>query len=228
MRSPLLRCLYKPGDAEVAPPYELREDPNKDAEGRCTYSFQDPDHPYFRVERSEIYIMISDAGAGDNRPRPRTIVKKKGGTITSRVIAFPEDSKSREEWLAKTGEYIAAVMFGKPKDEAERPFVLADFPDNMAFYLLEKTHSDRPYRRNRDVYLRSNGRLRFATPHQFSRHAMWLMDGLPRTGMRNQCLCKFCQKRIVDPKTGKMVMVAQEPITRDLNILAGYPVSGDT
>ncbi|KZV71038.1 hypothetical protein PENSPDRAFT_684908 [Peniophora sp. CONT] len=202
----LYRCSYRPGDTEVAAPYELEEDPEEDENGRRTYSLHGP-NLHFRVDHSVIHILTSDANPGNNIPQPHT-------------RARPKDDKSREMWLRKLGEYIAAVMFGKLKNESEKPFVLADFPDDIAFYLLEKTRSDKPGERRTDVYLRSQAGLVFATPHEFARHSMWLIDGQPESAQRTACLCKYCDC-VVDDE-GKATSAPQRPITQDLRALSGY------
>lgn len=108
----LYRCSYRPGDTAVAPPYELEEDPEEDENGRRTYSLHGP-NLHFRVDHSVIHILTSDANPGNNIPEPQTQVKTNGETVHSRPVPFPEDDKSRQLWLRKLGEYIAAVMFGK-------------------------------------------------------------------------------------------------------------------
>ena len=56
---------------------------------------------------------------------------------------------------------------------------------------------------------------------------MWLMDGMPQIGEQTACLCKHCHRVIVDLEEGKTKMAPQEPISRDLRILAGRPLRRD-
>ncbi|KZV71035.1 hypothetical protein PENSPDRAFT_650938 [Peniophora sp. CONT] len=208
----LYRCSYRPGDTDVVQPYVLEEDPEEDENGLRTYSLHDPDL-HFQVDHSVIHILASDANPGNNVPGPHTIVGRDGETVHSEVIPFPDGDIPREEWLQTLGEYIAAVMFGRLPNESERPFVLANFPDNMAFYLLEKTRSDG--RRRTEVYLRSHETQAFATANEFARHSMWLMDGMPQSVQRTACLCKYCDHVVGGAPA------PQNPITRDLLILSG-------
>ena len=116
----LYRCRLRPGDAQVPDPYVLVRDPNVDENGSLTYSCQTTN---FHIVSSVIYIDSSDASPGTGAPRARTTAKQGRATIHSEPTVLPEHDKTRQEWLRKVGELIAAVMFGKLPKTSTYPFV---------------------------------------------------------------------------------------------------------
>lgn len=254
----IYRCCYTPGDVNVASPYKL------DQVGHQVYSLRTQN---FVVRRNKIKILMSDADPQNILPEPSTTRIVKGGveTITdSQVIPFFPNDDTKQKWLVEIGEYVAAVMFGKQsasdieslsstrliqllghEQSTREPFALTDFPDSMLFYLLESVNSNRPNRKDTNVYLRGTLRaiqhlyvltafslvdsgVTFRTPLEFARHAMWLMDGAPpgEDGMRTVCLCKYCATERL-PGNRRARGVSQEPISSALRILAGRPLKRD-
>ncbi|KZV62411.1 hypothetical protein PENSPDRAFT_658121 [Peniophora sp. CONT] len=221
----LYRCRVRPNDFQIREPYTLVQEPSIYENGRLAYSCNN-DH--FHVRESTIYIDASDASPDE--PQNRTTATKGFGTIHSQVIPVPEHDKTRQEWLSKIGELIAAVMFAKsPKNRHNRPFKLARFPDNMIFYRRAKTNSTKPETRQKprsDVYLQNTSSSVYRTPQEFARHAMWLMDGKPHDAAgRTMCLCKFCDRRDNLRRPGKTLPGHQRPITKDLYIVAGFSMA---
>ncbi|KZV71037.1 hypothetical protein PENSPDRAFT_650939 [Peniophora sp. CONT] len=223
----LYRCSYRPEDSDVSLPYELDAHDNK--HGLRSYDLRYP-NPHFSVFDSVITIATTDARAGhNNAPLDHNKVTRGYETIDSKVVPFPEGDRSRQKWLREIGKYVAAVMFNKVENDLDLPFVLYDFPRDMEFYMLEKTSPDKPNEKPRtDIYLRSYSGRVFRSPLEFARHAMWLMEGAPHDKERGltACLCKYCH-RVVNTTTGRSRVAPQEPISRDLRMLAGCPKMPD-
>ncbi|VDC00500.1 unnamed protein product [Peniophora sp. CBMAI 1063] len=198
----LPRCTHRlqHTSADTAPPYEL----SKDRSGNYTLKC-----PAFHVDGNVITILETDADP-DNCIPDGNILPQGDDIVTSQMIPFAARDMTREDWLEQVGMLIAAVMFGIRKDEGGKDFTLANFPDRYVFYLWEKTWDSGSKRPRTDVYLRASEELRFASPLEFARHAMWLMDGMPVRRGRPVCICKYCAPRS-----------SQEVISAELRVIGG-------
>ncbi|KAI0030136.1 hypothetical protein K488DRAFT_72411 [Vararia minispora EC-137] len=196
-------------DANPAPPYRLFFNPRTNG--------YEGEFEHFRVKSNHIFITLSD-GQPERRARahpddvyvdPRTHIARE-----SRLYPVPREDKGSQTWRLTIGSYIGTIMFGHENTRGQSRWFLHDFPEHYELFGREKepVKDGKPYRKDRYLHgCPSTVATAFRSPNEFTRHAMWLMDGMPRDEYgHSRCLCIYCNR------TPSGDFAPQKPVTDEL------------